>query len=145
MNIFLHFVFNGEELRTHCREAWMTLYDHTYIDEKIIGGVEKNLPNVADLLRTVEKKATGKVTSTLSMSSSMQDTSMTGANKTDVMGDTGIFSDTSRVPEKKVTQPVPFNLTKVQAKKLPEPEAIQREVKARPLPKNIYKKNLADI
>jgi len=71
MNIFLHFVFNGEELRTHCREAWMTLYDHTYIDEKIIGGVEKNLPNVADLLRTVERKATGKVTSTLSMSSSM--------------------------------------------------------------------------
>jgi len=38
---------------------------------------------------------------------------MTGANKTDGMGDTGIFSDTSRPVEKKVTQPVPFNLTKV--------------------------------
>lgn len=32
-----------------------------YIDDKIIGGVEKNLPNVSDILRKVELKATGKV------------------------------------------------------------------------------------
>ena len=31
---------------------------------KIIGMIEKNLPNVADILRTVEKRATGKATST---------------------------------------------------------------------------------
>ena len=42
----------------------MSIYDYTYIDEKIIGLVEKNLPNVADILRTVEKRATGKATST---------------------------------------------------------------------------------
>ena len=42
----------------------MNIYDYAYIDEKIIGMVEKNLPNVADILRTVEKRATGKATST---------------------------------------------------------------------------------
>ena len=42
----------------------MSLYDYTYIDDKIIGGIEKNLPNVSEILKTVERKATGKVTST---------------------------------------------------------------------------------
>lgn len=46
----------------------MELYDYQYIDEKIIGGIEKNVPNVATILSVVEKKATGRVTSTLSQS-----------------------------------------------------------------------------
>ena len=44
----------------------MTLYDYVYIDEKIIGMVEKNLPNVAEILKKVEIRATGKATSMLS-------------------------------------------------------------------------------
>ena len=44
----------------------MTLYDFTYIDDKIIGTVEKNLPNVAEILKTIEKRATGKTVSALS-------------------------------------------------------------------------------
>lgn len=39
----------------------MELYDYQYIDDKIIGGVEKNLPNVSDILRNVERKATGRI------------------------------------------------------------------------------------
>ena len=46
----------------------MELYDFNYIDEKIIGGVEKNLPMVSEILRKLEQKATGKVTSNLSQS-----------------------------------------------------------------------------
>lgn len=46
----------------------MDLYDYTYIDEKIIGGVERHLPAVSDIMRYVEKKATGKVMSKLSQS-----------------------------------------------------------------------------
>jgi hypothetical protein len=48
------------------REEWMTLYDYAYIDEKIIGVVEKNLPNVAEILKKVEIRATGKATSAIS-------------------------------------------------------------------------------
>jgi hypothetical protein len=50
------------------KEEWMTLYDYAYLDERIIGMIEKNLPNVAEVLKTVEKRATGKNTSMLSMS-----------------------------------------------------------------------------
>lgn len=46
----------------------MDIYDYQYIDDKILGGIEKNLPNVGDILRIVERKATGKVTSGLSAS-----------------------------------------------------------------------------
>jgi len=44
----------------------MAIYDFTYIDDKIIGGVEKHLPSVAEIIRFVEKRATGKVVSHLS-------------------------------------------------------------------------------
>jgi ferritin-like protein len=50
------------------REEWMTIYDYTYIDERIIGMIEKNLPSVSEVLRTVEKRATGKAVSVLSAS-----------------------------------------------------------------------------
>ena len=66
MYTFLQFVFDTDGLRDHVRAAWMELYDYQYIDEKIIGGIEKNLPNVSDILRTLERKATGKITSSLS-------------------------------------------------------------------------------
>ena len=70
MHVFMQFAFNADQLREHLREEWMAVYDFTYIDEKIIGGVEKNLPAVADILKSVEKRATGKVQSALSISSS---------------------------------------------------------------------------
>ena len=41
----------------------MEHYDYVYIDDKIIGGIEKNLPAVAKILSTIEKRATGKAVS----------------------------------------------------------------------------------
>jgi len=60
MNVFLLFAFNAELLREHLREKWMEVFDFTYIDDKIIGMVEKNLPSVQEIIRYVEKRATGK-------------------------------------------------------------------------------------
>ncbi len=48
-------------------------------------------------------------------------------------------------PIKLVTVPEPFNLTKPKPKMIPLPEAIKREVKANPIPKNLNKNSLADI
>ena len=48
----------------------MEFYDYAYIDEKIIGGVERSLPNIQEIIKSVEKRATGKVTSTLSVTTS---------------------------------------------------------------------------
>jgi len=70
MNVFLLFAFNADKLREHMREPWMEFYDFQYIDDKVIGAVERNLPNVADILKGVERKATGKITNTLAMTNS---------------------------------------------------------------------------
>jgi len=67
MSVFLLFVFNAEKLRENLREQWMEFYDFQYIDDRIIGAVERNLPNVAEILKHVERRATGKITGTLSM------------------------------------------------------------------------------
>ena len=68
MHVFLQFAFNSELLREHVRDEWLTLYDFSYIDDTIIGGVDKHLPAVQDILKNVEKRATGKVTSQMTMS-----------------------------------------------------------------------------
>ena len=49
------------------------------------------------------------------------------------------------ITAKKVTEPKPFNLTKPKPKVIPQPEALQREVKANPVPRNIFKTSLIDI
>jgi hypothetical protein len=43
------------------------------------------------------------------------------------------------------TQQVPFNLTKIKPKVIPQPEPLKREVKSNPVPKNLFKKTLADM
>jgi hypothetical protein len=69
MNVFLQFAFNAEKLRVHCRDALCDFYDFQYIDDRIIGAVERNLPNVIEILKHVERRATGKVTSTMGLTS----------------------------------------------------------------------------
>lgn len=70
MNTFMSFAFNTEKLKQHLREEWMQCYDFDYIDDKIIGGIEKNLPSVMSIMQGIERKATGKITSQLSTCSS---------------------------------------------------------------------------
>lgn len=154
MHVFMQFAFNADTLRDYLREEWMTLYDFQYIDDKIIGGVERNLPAIADIVKNIEKRATGKVTSTLSVSSrqesmpggeggAMSESRMSAAGNTmmsDIMSE-GMEED--RKPKR--TEFKPFNLTKPKPKMIPPPEQIKREIKARPCPKNMNKKTLADI
>lgn len=150
MHVFLQFVFNADQLRELCRDGWSEIYDLSYIDDKIIGGVEKNLPNVSDILARVERKATGKVTTSLSQSgasqSNMSDTQsmMTGGSRAGMKSATsGTFMDGEQV--KKTTEQVPFNLTKPKPKVIPEPEGLLRECKANPVPKGLFKKSVVDI
>lgn len=140
MHVFLQFLFNTDNLRDNVREEWMNLYDFTYIDDKIIGAVEKNLPNVSEILKTVEKRATGKTTST---TLSQSDEGNTKFNETG-----GLSQNQSAYEEvraKKMTEQKPFNLTKPKPKVIPQPEALPREIKSNPIPKGLFKKSLADI
>lgn len=62
------------------------------------------------------------------------------------MGMTGYSSQNEEEEaKKKVTEQKPFNLTKPKPKVIPQPEVIKREIKSNPVPKNLFKKSLADI
>lgn len=140
MHVFLQFIFNAETLRQNVREEWIKLYDSSYIDDKIIGGIERMLPNVADILATIEKKATGHIVSSLTQSSFSIAAEKSGD---DTMAKT--MMDDSMPKKKTPTKTKPFNLTKIKPKIIEEPIALKREIKATPLPKHIFKKTLADI
>jgi len=104
MNVFLLFAFNAEKLREHLRDLWMEFYDYQYIDDRIIGAVERNLPNVAEILKYVERKATGKITGTLSMTSTnMQQQQTDGASSVgrspSMTGDISKAEVTGTVPD----------------------------------------------
>jgi hypothetical protein len=144
MHTFLQFVFNADGLREHMRELWMEYFDYAYLDEKIIGGVEKNLPMVSDILRNLEKKATGKVTSALGFGTRSERESDTLSHGLSNQQSIVQLEETEQQP-KKVTMPQPFNLTKPKPKVIPPPESIDRVVKANPVPSGMFKKNLDKI
>ena len=56
-----------------------------------------------------------------------------------------LIADDNEPLPKKVTEQVPFNLTRPKPKVLPQPDPIKKEIKANPIPKNMFKKTLADI
>lgn len=71
MNVFLQFLYSTDELKQHVRAEWLKEYDTSYIDEKVIGVLQKNISGVNDILATVEKKATGHVVQTTSLSGTL--------------------------------------------------------------------------
>lgn len=98
----------------------MEFYDYVYIDEKIIGGVEKNLPNISEIIKSVERRATGKVTSTLSVATSEKDRESVMSGETVRQRESkeeDLVSEGGEAQEgKKVTKFEPFNLTKPKPK-----------------------------
>lgn len=128
----------------------MELYDYQYIDEKILGGIDKNVPNVAFIITTVEKQATGRITSNLSQSAASQsavsDTHSAGGSTTGPMKSAGVTPVLGEeINVKKVTEQRPFNLTKPKPKKIMEPEAIVQQTVAKPVPAGLFKKTLDQV
>ena len=61
------------------------------------------------------------------------------------MSGTGIGQlEEGEIATKPVTQQKPFNLTKPKPKVIPQPEALLRETKANPVPKNLINKSVVD-
>eukprot|EP00747_Dinoflagellata_sp_TGD_P162531 gnl/TRDRNA2_/TRDRNA2_180226_c0_seq1.p1 gnl/TRDRNA2_/TRDRNA2_180226_c0~~gnl/TRDRNA2_/TRDRNA2_180226_c0_seq1.p1 ORF type:complete len:804 (+),score=236.88 gnl/TRDRNA2_/TRDRNA2_180226_c0_seq1:125-2413(+) len=116
----LQYCLSEEELNRWVKIEWCKVYDQRYIEQEVIGKLQGMKSELQPLMDEIEYKATGTVTAT---------------------EEGGGFP----VPVKKVTEPMPFNLTKPKPRLIPEPEVISREIKANPVNPVIFTTTLAQV
>jgi len=149
MNELFTYLFDEDVLKNKLREKWIKLYDFNFVDKDIIGGLLTTKKNISDLLTFIYNKATAShlsvdekeepTPSPQSMGPST--TLMTKSKPEETKGGEKTDKDLTRPKtNKKVTIPVPFNLSENKPRILQEPMAISNQIKIKPLPLANYKK-----
>ena len=151
MNELFTYLFDEDVLKNKLREKWIKLYDFNFIDNEVIGGLLNTKKNLEDLLTFIYSKATAnnipletkEVAPGLQSEMGVASTTLKTKSKTEEAKDGKIIKSKS---VKKVTIPVPFNLSENKPRVLQEPMAISNQVKFKPLPlANYQKTSLKDI
>ena len=155
MNELFTYLFDENVLKNKLREKWIKLYDFNFVDKDIIGGLLTTKKNIIDLLAFIYNKATAsnlpveEKEGTAPPSPPSQVPSTTLKTKVKIEEEKGekITKETEKPKiSKKVTIPVPFNLSENKPRILQEPMAISNQIKIKPLPLANYKKtSLKDI
>jgi len=109
----LQYIFSEEDLNKWVKMEWCKLYDIRYVEEDIIAKLHSYRVEMQPLWDHIELKATGALSSAAGAAAGTQDQEKEKSN---------------------VTQPIPFNLTQPKPRLIPEPEKINREIKALELP-----------
>ena len=160
MNELFTYLFDEDVLKNKLREKWIKLYDFNFVDKDIIGGLLTTKKNISDLLTFVYNKATAsnlpveekekekekEETPQLPLSQVPTTTLKTKSKLEETKDEKYQKESTKSKPSKKVTIPVPFNLSENKPRILQEPMAISNQIKVKPLPLANYKKtSLKDI
>ena len=160
MNELFTYLFDEDVLKNKLREKWIKLYDFNFVDKDIIGGLLTTKKNISDLLTFIYNKATAsnlpvdekdkdkdKESLAPNNQSLVQSTTLKTKTKTEDSKTQKTEKELSKTKStKKVTIPIPFNLSENKPRILQEPMAISNEIKIKPLPLANYKKtSLKDI
>ena len=149
MNELFTYLFDEDVLKNKLREKWIKLYDFNFVDKDIIGGLLITKKNISDLLTFIYNKATASHLSVdekeeptpSPQSVGPSTTLMTKSKPEETKGGEKTDKDLTRPKtNKKVTIPVPFNLSENKPRILQEPMAISNQIKIKPLPLANYKK-----
>lgn len=120
MNEFFKFLFNPEILNTVLRPEWIKLYDMGYVDNTLIGGLQKNGELLSDLLTNIMNKAqAGNITT---------------------QENTFKRSEMSSAKVKKLTIPEPFNITQPKPRVFQPPIQLSHKIISKPIPYEEYHK-----
>ena len=150
MNELFTYLFDEDVLKNKLREKWIKLYDFNFIDNEVIGGLLNTKKNLGDLLTFIYNKATASNLPVETKESPPPQSEVGLASTTlktkSKLEETKEGKITKSKSVKKVTVPVPFNLSQNKPRVLQEPMAIPNQVKFTPLPLANYKKtSLKDI
>ena len=146
MNELFTYLFDEDILKNKLREKWIKLYDFNFVDNEIIGGLLNTKKNLSDLLTFIYNKATAshlpvETKESQVPMSDMGVASTTQKTKTKIEEETKDGKNISKSKSvKKVTVPVPFNLSENKPRVLQEPMAISNQFKFKPLPLADYHK-----
>ena len=144
MNELFTYLFDENVLKNKLREKWIKLYDFNFVDKDIIGGLY-----ISDLLTFIYNKATASHLSVDEKEESAPFPETVGPSTTvgtkskpeETKGGQKFEKELSKPKlNKKVTIPVPFNLSENKPRVLQEPMAISNQIKIKPLPLANYKK-----
>ena len=151
MNELFTYLFDEDILKNKLREKWIKLYDFNFVDKDIIGGLLTTKKNISDLLTFIYNKATASnlpVEEQEGIPQSPPSTTLKTKSKLEETKEEKTLKEATTKPKtsKKVTIPVPFNLSENKPRVLQEPMAISNQIKIKPLPLANYKKtSLKDI
>jgi len=95
MFVWVSFIFNAQTLNKWMKEEWCRIFDEQYVEDDLIAKLLRNLPEISDLIERLREIASTK-------------------DEDDIAA-----SDDKK--EKKVTRPVPFQLSKPKPRMVPEP------------------------
>ena len=152
MNELFTYLFDEDVLKNKLREKWIKLYDFNFVDKDIIGGLLTTKKNISDLLTFIYNKATAsnlpvdekekeKEKETTLIPPTIAPSTTLKTTKIEETKDEKFTKETTKPKTgKKVTIPVPFNLSENKPRVLQEPMAISNQVKIKPLPLANYKK-----
>ena len=152
MNELFTYLFDEDVLKNKLREKWIKLYDFNFVDKDIIGGLLTTKKNISDLLTFIYNKATAsnlpvdekekeKEKETTLNPPTIAPSTTIKTTKIEETKDEKFTKETTKPKTgKKVTIPVPFNLSENKPRVLQEPMAISNQVKIKPLPLANYKK-----
>ena len=154
MNELFTYLFDEDVLKNKLREKWIKLYDFNFVDNEIIGGLLKTKKNISDLLTFIYNKATASNVPLESKDAGIQipksdsggvaSTTLKSKSKLEESKEEKNLDKPKSV--KKITVPVPFNLSENKPRVLQEPMAIPNQFKFKPLPLGNYQKTtLKDI
>eukprot|EP00297_Palpitomonas_bilix_P002328 CAMPEP_0113895456 /NCGR_PEP_ID=MMETSP0780_2-20120614/17373_1 /TAXON_ID=652834 /ORGANISM="Palpitomonas bilix" /LENGTH=799 /DNA_ID=CAMNT_0000886289 /DNA_START=165 /DNA_END=2564 /DNA_ORIENTATION=+ /assembly_acc=CAM_ASM_000599 len=113
MYLFTSFMFDAETLENVLKEEWLKHFDRAYVEDTLIANLlsfTEELAGTVELLETKTKGTRSKKTSS-------------GGTESDE-------------PQTTVLQP--FNLTRPNPRKVPEPEKMESDFKAKDVPQAIY-------
>lgn len=113
--VFVNYLFSKHNLENWMKPEWLKIYDEEYVDSDLIGGLLKWAEPAGQMLATMEEKVYN-----------VQPTDETG----EVVA-----------PERQVTVPEPFNLTRPKPRMVAEPDSIECGVKANPINEKILDPN----
>jgi hypothetical protein len=121
LHAMMQYAMNVEELNNWVKLEWCKVYDQQYIEDEIINKLQSLRDHLQPLLDDLELKATGTITS----------------------GDGTMMPTVAKRPLTKFcTKGMP---SKPRPRLIPEPEAISRQIKAKPVPAHIHQGSLEEV